>query len=325
MPANLPPQYFEAEKRYRIAKTPQEKIEALELMLAIMPKHKGTDKLRADLRKRIARATVESERAAAKKGYSYRIRREGAGQVVLVGLPNVGKSRLLDALTEASPEIGNYPFTTRTAMPGMMRFENIQVQLVDTNPVNDQNARAWLPALLRSCDAILVVVDLGEKPVEQLDATVEVLEEFKVVLGDDGAKGLSEGIVSKAALVVGNKSDRQGAAANYARLRQRCGDKLPTIAVSAEKGSTLEELKKQIFNTLRIIRVYTKPRSGKPDLDDPVILHLGETVEDFAQAVHKDFRRKLKHANIWGSGKYDGQRVSRDYVLQDGDILELHI
>lgn len=324
MPANLPPQYYEAEKGYRAARTPQEKIEALELMLAIMPKHKGTDKLRADLRRRIARAADELEKTAVRKGYSYRIRREGAGQVVLVGLPNVGKSRLLGALTEASPEVGDYPFTTRSAMPGMMRFENIKIQLVDTTPVNDHNARAWLPALLRACDAILIVVDLSQDPLEQLDATIEELKGFKIALGDGGGEP-GEGMVGKAALVVGNKSDRQNAVANYARLSLRCGDKLPAIAVSAEKDSTLEELRKRIFDILNIIRVYTKPRSGKPDLDDPVILPVGGTVEDFAQAVHKDFRHRLRYANIWGSGKYDGQRVSRDHVLHDGDVIELHI
>ena len=324
MPANLPPQYFSAEKRYREAKDPREKIEALELMLAIMPKHKGTDHLRADLRRRIARTTTEAERAAAKKGYSYRIRKEGAGQVALVGLPNVGKSRLLGALTEASPEVGNYPFTTRNAMPGMMKFENVQIQLVDSNPINDQNARTWLPSLLRSCDAILLVVDLSDNPLQQMDATVGMLREFKIVLGT-GKEQLDEGIIKQSTLVIANKNDVAGAAEKYKLLSKKLAENLPSISVSTETGASLEDLRRQVFNILNIVRVYTKPRSGKADFNDPVILNTGELVEDFAQAVHKDFRRKLKYANIWGSGKYDGQRVSRDYVLQDGDTLELHI
>ena len=137
MPANLPPQYFAAEKRFRAAKTIPEKIEALEAMLAIMPKHKGTDKLRADLRGRMAKLSAEAERARAtsRKGTSHYIRKEGAGQAVLVGLPNVGKSQLVAALTEATPEIGEYPFTTRSAIIGMMPFENVQIQLIDLPPL----------------------------------------------------------------------------------------------------------------------------------------------------------------------------------------------
>ena len=141
MPANLPPQYFEAEKRFRIAKSPEEKIEALETMLAIMPKHKGTDKLHADLRRKIAKITEEAERKYATSRKSFHITKEGAGQVAIIGLPNVGKSQLLASVTEASPEIGDYPFTTQAPIIGMMKFENIQIQLIDTPPLTSRDSR----------------------------------------------------------------------------------------------------------------------------------------------------------------------------------------
>lgn len=169
MPANLPPQYFDAEKRYRTARTPEDKIEALETMLAIMPKHKGTDHLHGDLRRKIAKLTEEAERKAATSRASFYIRKEGAGQVALVGLPNVGKSQLLATVTDALPEIGDYPFTTKTPNIGMMKFENIQVQIVDTPPVTGRDSRVWLNNVARNADLIVIVVDLNNSPVEQAE------------------------------------------------------------------------------------------------------------------------------------------------------------
>ena len=148
MPANLPPQYFEAEKNFRMAKTAPEKIAALEEMLAIMPKHKGTDHLRGELRRRIAKLTQSTDRKAATQRASMVILKEGAGQVVVVGLPNAGKSQLVATITNASPAVAEYPFTTTAATPGMMEFENIKIQLIDTPPIIEQAIEWWLPHMI---------------------------------------------------------------------------------------------------------------------------------------------------------------------------------
>jgi ribosome-interacting GTPase 1 len=328
MPANLPPQYHEAEKIYRSAKTPEEKVEALEAMLAIMPKHKGTDHLRAELRRRIAKHQEEAQRrpSTGKKGSSYNIRREGAGQIVLVGLPNAGKSQLVSTLTEAAPEVADYPFTTKVPAPGMMKFENIQIQLVDMPPLTDREAKPWLSHLLRNADVLLVMIDLGEDPLLQIDAILAELEGMKVkLIGMEVKDELLIGVALKKALIVGNKNDLNNAVENYKLVQSRYGDKLPVVSIAAQKGIGLEEMKRTIYNMLDIIRVYTKSPGTKADLNEPVILKTGSTVEDAAGSVHKDFLRNLKYAQVWGSGKFDGQKVSRGYVLEDGDVLEFHI
>lgn len=328
MPANLPPQYHEAEKIYRSAKTPEEKVEALEAMLAIMPKHKGTDHLRAELRRRIAKHQEEAQRrpSAGRKGSSYNIRREGAGQIVLVGLPNAGKSRLVSILTEAAPEVADYPFTTKVPTPGMMKFENIQIQLVDMPPLTDREAKPWLSHLLRNADVLLVMIDLGEDSLMQIDAILAELEGMKVRLfGMEAKDELLIGVALKKALIAGNKNDLNNAVENYKLVQSRYSDKLPVVSISAQKGTGLEEMKRIIYNMLDIIRVYTKSPGAKADLNEPVILKTGSTVEEAAASVHKDFLRNLKYAQVWGSGKFDGQRVSRGYVLEDGDVIEFHI
>ncbi len=313
MPANLPPQYFEAEKRLRQAKSATEKIAALEEMLAIMPKHKGTDHLKADLRRKIARLSQSAEKKAATQRATMLVEKEGAAQVAVVGMPSTGKSRLVSTVTNASPAVADYPFTTHNAALGMMLFENIQIQLVDTPPLTEGAADWWLPHLIRRADAIVVVVELNRDPVPQVEAVLADLERKKVPL------------VQSKLLIVGNKLDEPGAKDNRSALEKKCQGRFPVVAVSAETGKGLADMKRAVYDVLEIIRVYTKAPGKKPEMDDPIILSRDSTLEDAAADVHKDFAARLRYARIWGSGKHDGNMVKRDHVLQDGDIIELHL
>jgi small GTP-binding protein len=324
MPTNLPPQYFDAEKRFREAKTTPEKVAALEAMLAIMPHHKGTDKLRAGLRKRLSKLRDEQER---KKGGGraalFSVKREGAGQVALVGCPNVGKSQLLAALTNAEPEVGDYPFTTQRPQAGMASFENIQIQLVDLPPLSVEHTEHWAFNILRGADALLLVLDLGQDPVSELETILDILKGQRIIL--QGILQDDEGGFAKQWLVVGNKGDVPGAAENAEIFQELYANRFPLTTVSAKEGQGVEGLRNQLFALLDCLRVYSKRPGYEPDLSAPIILKQGSTVLDLAKEIHKDFAAKLNYARIWGPGKYDGQRVHRDYILQDGDIIELHM
>jgi len=326
MPANLPPQYFEAEKRYRAAREPEEKIAALQTMLAIMPKHKGTDKLHAELRRKIAKFSQEAEKkSATARRTGFYIKREGAGQVMLVGSANAGKSQLLAALTEAIPEIAEYPFTTQTPIPGMMKFEDIQIQLVDTPPIGHKEVRILLANSLRNADLIAIVIDLSLEPVSQVEAALQGLREARIEPLTDGVAQITPGTYPRRMLLVGNKNDLAGSNSNWKVLRSQYDKLFPLISISAREGGGLEEFKGAVYQALNIIRVYTKTPGSKADPSDPMILEKGSTIEEAAESLHKDFRSNLKYAVIWGSGKYDGQRVSKGHILQDGDIVEFHI
>jgi ribosome-interacting GTPase 1 len=326
MPANLPPQYFEAEKRYRSAKDPEEKIAALEAMLAIMPKHKGTDKLHADLRRKIAKFSQEAERkyATARRAGFY-IGKEGAGQVMLVGPTNAGKSQLLAAVTEAIPEIAGYPFTTKTPIPGMMKFTDIQIQLVDTPPIGHKEVRILLANVLRNADIIAIVIDLSLEPISQVEAALQELREARIEPLMDSATQVTPGSYPRKMLIVGNKNDLEGSNSNWESLHSQYAKLFPMVSISAKEIGGLEEFKRTVYEALNIVRVYTKTPGSKADLTDPMILEKGSTVEEAAESIHKDFRSNLRYAVVWGSGKYDGQRVSKGHVLQDGDIIEFHI
>ena len=325
MPANLPPQYFEAEKSFRLAKRPEEKIAALEEMLAIMPKHKGTDHLRAELRGRIARLTQLAGKKSGAHRASMAIEKEGAAQLVVIGLPNAGKSQLITSITNASPAVAEYPFTTHNATPGMMEFENIQIQLIDTPPLASQSIEWWLRHMLIRADALLVVIDLNDAPLAQMEDITAKLGKIRIVIGERKAEEPGTILYQKKALIIGNKLDLDNAGKNYTALKNKYEGQLPTITVSAKEGIGLEELKREIYQMLDIIRVYTKMPGQKPDFNDPIILKRGSTLEDAAADVHKDFAQKLKYARIWGSGKHDGLMAKRDHILQDGDVIELHL
>jgi ribosome-interacting GTPase 1 len=328
MPANLTPQYLEAELKFKQAKTTPEKIKALEVMMAIIPKHKGTEKLRGQLKSRMAKLKEELQKrpSVGRAEQAYNIKREGAAQVILLGLPNSGKSSLLSQITNASSEVAEYPFTTQKPIPGMMKFENLQIQLVDTPPMQLDHIEAGFPNLIRNADALLLLVDLSDEPIFQMEVLSEALRNMKIkAIGKGPIPEGEAGWESLRTLLVGNKCDVKNAMGAYQRFENQFQDTFPLLPVSAKEGMNFDELKKEIYQILGIIRVYTKIPGKEPDLTEPVILKKGSTVEDVALSIHKDFVAKLRYAKIWGSGKFDGQMVKRDFLVNEADVIELHI
>jgi ribosome-interacting GTPase 1 len=331
MPANLTPQYLDAEQRFRDARSTAEKIVCLEEMLRVIPKHKGTDRMRGDLRRRLAKLKSESQKAAGQRGYTVQVDKEGAGQIVMLGPPNAGKSSLLAALTKATPEVADYPFTTRKPLPGMVLFEDVQLQLVDMPPLSRDYMEPWMSQIARTADALLLVVDLGDANVlEDVELITEILQGWKIfpvaqALTAEEDEDLDSGIVPLRTLLVGNKADLPDSPDNWEVLQELYGKRWPMLAVSTATGDNIEPLRRALYTLLDIIRVYTKAPGKKPALDAPFTLPCGSTVVEVASAVHKDFAERLKFARIWGGDKYNGQMVQRTYEVQDGDIIELHI
>lgn len=311
MPANLPPEYFKAEKAFKEAQSPAEKISALEALIATVPKHKGTDKLRADLRRRLSRLREEAvRRKKGGKGDLYLVEKEGAAQAVLVGFTNSGKSSILQALTNARPVIADYPRSTGMPLSGMMPFEDIQFQIVDLPPLGNEATDGRVSAILRNADMLLLVIDLThEADAEQV---IEELLRWKVIKSPVKT------------ILIGNKKDMAGKHSEEL-LKSRYNGVYPLVFVSAKTKEGLEELKGMIFKASGVIRVYSKEPGKPPDFKVPFTVPEGTTVLELAEAIHKDFLHQLKYACVWGSSRFQGQRVQKDFVLKDKDVVEFHI
>lgn len=331
MPANLTPQYMEAEQRFKQAATHQEKVACLEEMLRVIPKHKGTDKLQADLKRRLSKLRQEAQKSGgARRAAGPSVVKEGAGQIALLGLPNVGKSALVGALSKAVTEVADYPFTTRKPIPGMVVYENVQIQLVDLPPISRDYMESWLQQIVRNADALLMVVDLSDaEALEAVEFACAILAEWKVSPVAPGTAtdpdDLPVGVVERPTMLLGTKCDDPDSEETWAMVEELYGERWPRLAVSAFDGHNLEELRAALYALLDKIRVYTKAPGKKPDLTAPFTLPRGSTVSDVAATVHKDFAVRLKFARIWGKEKYDGQMVQRDYVVQEEDVIELHV
>jgi len=328
MPANLPPDYFAAEERYRTARTPEDKIEALEEMLAVMPKHKGTDKLKAMLRERISkfRLQAQEKKGGAKQKTAYSIEKEGAAQAVIVGPPNAGKSSLVGLVTNASPETAPFPHSTHKPTPGMMAYENIQFQLIDTPPLTRQYADPALLDLLRRTDIIVVMLDLQADPMGQYAEIMSILHEYRIYspqcrLPDN----LPKRPFLRKVLVLANKMDRPEDQESLAIFQELSGLAQPCLGLSARTGLNMAQLPAALFSLADIVRVYTKRPGREADLNAPFILPAGGTVEELAARIHNEFAARLKYARIWGRSVLDGQMVQRNHTFKDGDIVEFCI
>jgi len=326
MPANLPPQYFEVEKLYRQARSASEKLRYLEEMLAIMPKHKGTDKLRADLRKRISqfKEMHRGGKGPGRRAPAYLIDKEGVGQVALLGPPNTGKSSLLAALTKAQPQIADYPYTTRIPLAGMMRYENLQVQLVDLPPLGDDQLDPWVPDLLRRSDAWALVLAPPEDPLVQVERVKIILAGYRLTLKERGDGTAAGDMATRPTLSVLTKMDLIADPEELELYLEFMSQHFHALAVSARTGQGLKTLREELFKILNMVRVYTRAPGKAANFNSPFVIPAQTTIMELAERIHQDLARNFKYARVWGRETFEGQRVQRDYRLREGDVVELH-
>jgi uncharacterized protein len=330
MPANLTQQYLKAEEAYRRAASVEEELKCLQVMLQEIPKHKGTDHLQADLKAKIAKAKkeVQVERSSGKKTRGFRIPRQGAGTAVILGGPNAGKSQLLTSMTRATPEVAPYPFTTQIPGPGMMAWEDVTVQLIDTPPVTADYMETYTQGLIRAADLVLLVVDLGsDGGIEQCQEVLDRLAQTKTRLAARSSLGEEDvGLSYTQTFLLPNKIDLAEAADRLAMLHELLPLDFREFVISAQEKSGLEPLRDAIYRAMDVIRVYTKlPTAKQADMERPFTIRRGSQLIDLAGEVHKDYLEHLKFARVWGAAVHDGTPVKGDYLLHDKDVVELHM
>jgi small GTP-binding protein len=333
MPANLPPQYYELEREFKKERDPHEKLRLAKELLAMMPKHKGTDKLQAEMKAKISKLKQEIEGAGGGSKHSghgadpfSHIDKEGAAQIVIIGPPNSGKSSILDALTNAKPLIADYPYTTTKPLAGMMEYDTVQYQLIDTPPISEELLETFVLSLIRQGDLIAVVVDVSAAGFEnRLKIMFDRLEEKRIMLtSNPPAESDDPRFAFMKTIIAAHKFLDDGGEQGLAKLKELYPD-FTVVPTSILDDDSMAAFQLAIFQALGIIRVYTKKVGHDPEFKDPIILPIGGTVEDAAMTLHRDFAHKLQFAKVWGDGKFEGQRVKNNYVLSDKDIIEFHI
>ena len=331
MAANLTPQYLRAEEEYRRAQTPEEELRWLQVMFAEIPKHKASEKMQVMLKTKISevKKEIEAQKGASKKvGKSVKIPRQGAGTCVVIGGPNSGKSQLLNFYTKAKPEVAPYPFTTQTATPGMMPWKDVFVQLIDTPPITPDFFESYLLGYIRGAELVLLMVDLGDDDgIQQCQDVLDRLQNTKTRLAVES--GLDEddvGLSYTKTFLVLNKSDVPDYQDRLELFHEFCKTPFREFQISATTGAGAEELRDAIYEAMNVVRVYTKqPTQKVADMERPFTLKTGGTVFDLCDQIHKDYASRFKFARVWGTGVHDGTVVKGDYVVNDGDIVEINV
>ena len=368
MVTNVDYEYTKALKQYAESKTLDEKLKALEYMLSTAPSHKGAENLRADIVSKIAKIKqkIEKSKVVKGKGKSLRFTAEGPATVVLLGLPNSGKSTLLSKITNAKPKISSYKFTTKLPEIGIMGYKGTKIQIVELPAIikNSHKGKAHgkeILSLARNGDLLVCVLSGDKETVKcSIDVLQKELQKSNIVINKKKPQIFVNKTSAQGVEVFGdsNVDDIEKLYAllkkNYSHVILRVDEKAKAEdileAMDATKSykkvigiwlngkeafkykkvfiySYLNEIetKKNIYNNLDLIVVYTR-KPGEKDVDNvPVALRKNSTIKDLCNSLHKDFLEKFKFARIWGSGKYPGQQVSLDYQLKPKDIVELYV
>jgi len=329
MPINATPEYEKAEARYRAATAPQEQLDALEEMLRLIPKHKGSEKVQSELKRKISALKRQLASGGHKAGAGhvdpYHIPVGGAGQVAVVGLPNTGKSSIVAAVTEAKVKVEPYPYSTPTPIPGMWSWQDVQLQLVDTPPFTAEHIEGGMVNLLRRADVIAVVADASSpESIDQVEGALAVLADRRTPLFNCPAVEIpADAPLGKPGLLAVTHADLVDPD-EIATLSELTGTSLTVCALDCTTGAGFDKLATELWRLLHVVRVFTRVPGERGELTDPFTLPVGSTVEDLARHIHRDLPDRLKYARIWGPGHHGGQQVHRTEELRDRDVVELH-
>ncbi len=391
MPTNLPPEAMDKWELVEAAHTPKEKMDAMIEFLKYVPHHKGTMKLRGEMKRKISliRSDLDKKKrmGTGKGGGGPKlfIEKEGSAQIALIGMTNVGKSCLMTATTNSKVVVTPTPFSTHEPVPGIMNYKDVQFQIVEAPAVMEGSADGRAAGhvtlgLARNADGVILMLDLSRDPIEQLELILAELEKSRVLVNkpsgkveidkrhagtalriilvgklldcsmqevedllrsykmndaivrisgdvrlDDVEDAIFETTTYKPAVIVGNKLDLPEAAANLRHLKQYVNGKLPVIAMSCEEKTGLEELGRALLESLKVIRVYTKEPGSREDTGHPFVLKAGATINDLTKNIHKEMLENFLFAMVWAKRlPFNPKKVGLAFVLQDGDIVEIH-
>ena len=391
MPTNLPPEAMDKWEEVEAARTPRERMQKMQEFLKYVPQHKGTMKLRGEIKRKIAiiRSDLEEKKrkgvGKSSGGPKLFLEKEGSAQVVLIGITNVGKSCLMSAATNSKVLVTPTPYSTHEPVPGIMDYGDVQFQLIEAPAVMKGSADGRgtgnvTLGLARNADGVILMVDLSRNPVEQLELVLAELEKSRILVNkpkgrvninrrhagtalrvilighlidcnmrdvedllkeykihdaivritgnvrlEDVEDAIFETTIYKPAVIAANKLDLKGAEANLRILEKHIDGKLPVIAMSCERKEGLDELGKALFDSLGVIRVYTKDPGSREDTGRPFTLKRGATINDLAKSIHKEFVQNFLFAMVWAKRlPFSPKKVGLNFVLEDGDIVEVH-
>jgi uncharacterized protein len=298
MPINASPHFEKAQIEYERAETTEQKISCLKKMIALAPKHKGSEVLLRQLRTRLKKLKYSYEKESKKAGSTQKGIKKEEMQAVIIGFTNSGKSSLLKNLTNAEPEIANYEFTTKKPIIGILFFEKTKIQLIEIPAIESEYCNK---SLINTADTILILVD-NLNSIKEIEKNLEKAKGKRIIVFNN-KKNLNENSLRKISATLQSK-------------------KYNFVLISPKIKEGIEELKNKIFQSFDKIRVYTK-EPHKEKSPKPLILNPESTVRDVAEKILKNFSEKIKQTRIWGpSSKFPGQKVGLKHILKDLDIVE---
>lgn len=354
--------------------TIQERIKEIEEEIHKTQYNKATQKHIGILKAKLSKLELEAQSHKKGGGEGFSVPKSGDSTVALVGFPSVGKSSLLNKLTDQESKIGHFAFTTLTVIPGTLNYKGAQIQVLDLPGIIEGAAVGSgrgkeILGVVRNADLVLVISDVEVKGVDKIifelhragivlnrrrrniaiqksnsggikihkprkvtindDDIKDVLKEFKItnadvfiresITMDDLIDHLRGNTVYVPGLFIVNKIDLPHNKKNIESLKKYGR----VVSVSASKDIGIGDLKEEIYKSLKLIRIYTREKSGHVD-ERPMVVREGVVVKDVVRKISREMMDSFRYAIISGPQRKQAElRVGLEYRLLDGDVMTI--